>query len=331
MSEISEMIIEQIIADGDLDGLISAAIVLRFWPNAKVVFSHPAEIRRGDLDSIINLNTAVLDLPFHPHCGLHIDHHLTNKPDDNTMGKANESGRIIVWENALSAARVCYNAFKEICDLADFDAWLDMVDRLDGGKITHEEFLSDHPIVWIGRTINSTDNDYCQYLLHSISKGLGPEQLESTNPVSLRIDAAKSEFNKLQTMLDDNTTIKDRLAIVRLEGAGVRTNGYLVTAHFGDKCDACMIIHGYHKSHPDSEKWPLSASFYSNSFLHQNGGIFDLTKLATAFDDDGGGHADACGCRIQPLSVESKREKRDVRSNDIEANVSNWLEMWSHR
>ncbi len=331
MSKVSGMTIEKIVADGDLDGLISAAIVQRYWPDAVVVFSHPAEIRRGDLDSIIDLNTAVLDLPFHPHCGLHIDHHLTNKPSPDTLEEAGKYGRVIVWEEALSAARVCYNAFAEICDLSDFEAWLDMVDRLDGGKITQEEFLSNHPIVWIGRTINPNDNDYCQYLLECISEGLDPEQLKSTSKVSLRIEEAMDEFHTLQSMLDGNTSIIDRLAIVRLEDTGVRTNGYLVTAHFGDKCDACMIIHGYHTENLGSEKWPLSASFYSNSFLHPNGGLFDLTKLATAFDIDGGGHADACGCRIQPLTMGKKIEDRGVKGDDIEENISCWLDMWSHR
>ena len=60
--------INQIVADGDLDGLLSAAILRRFWCAAEVQFSHPAEIRRGDLEEIINGNTAVVYLPFHPHC-----------------------------------------------------------------------------------------------------------------------------------------------------------------------------------------------------------------------------------------------------------------------
>ena len=65
-----------------------------------------------------------------------------------------------------------------------------------------------------------------------------------------------------------------------------------------------MIIHGsLDGSFDNGLDYPVSASFYTNSFLHKNGGLFDLTKLATRFDVDGGGHRDACGCRIKPLKT----------------------------
>ena len=38
--------------------------------------------------------------------------------------------------------------------------------------------------------------------------------------------------------------IINRLAIVNFEGHGVRSNGYSVTAIAGNKCDACIVIHG---------------------------------------------------------------------------------------
>ena len=76
--DLSEMQIERIVADGDLDGLLSAAILLRVWNGIPVRFSHPAELRRGDVDEWMTRETAVLDLPFLPECGLQIDLHLTN-------------------------------------------------------------------------------------------------------------------------------------------------------------------------------------------------------------------------------------------------------------
>ncbi|MEE2747938.1 MAG: hypothetical protein VX473_05680 [Candidatus Thermoplasmatota archaeon] len=330
MAGISKMNIERIVADGDLDGLLSAAIVRRVWADVPVRFSHPAEVRRGDVDDWMTRQTAVLDLPFHPSCGLHIDHHLTNKPTPEQQKNAAKDGCIIVWEDALSAARVCFNTFHELVDLGDIAVWMNMVDKLDGGKISREEFLSDHPIVWIGRTINASDDSFCQLLLENIVNGMGPDDLVKNPIVAEKISHSKDEFRKLQSMLDECTEVVDRMAIVRLEDKGVRTNGYLVTATFGDKCDACMIIHGYSDTEGDEEKWPLSASFYSNSFLHHDGGVFDLTTLATAFDRDGGGHANACGCRIQPLSKQGLREERDVVFEDIEKNIDYWLSKWVH-
>ena len=328
--DISEMEIERIVADGDLDGLLSAAILRRVWNGVPVRFSHPAELRRGDVDDWMTRKTAVLDLPFHPECGLHIDHHLTNKPTPTQLEVAAEVGCEIVWESALSAARVCYNTFQETTDLSDIEAWMEMVDKLDGGKISREEFLSNHPIVWIGRTIDATDDSYCQSLLQHLVEGARPDELVNLHFVAEKIEDAKEEFRRLQSMVDQCTEIVDRMAIVRLDEKGIRTNGYLVTAHVGERCDACMIIHGYEDVDTD-EKWPLSASFYSNSFLHEEGGLFDLTRMATAFDVDGGGHANACGCRIQPLSDGGLLEERKVVAIDVGRNIGAWLTKWSTR
>ena len=44
----------------------------------------------------------------------------------------------------------------------------------------------------------------------------------------------------------------------------------------------------------------------------------------------GGGHAGACGCRIQPLE-NGIRVERKVISSDIDANLSEWLRMWANR
>ena len=53
--------------------------------------------------------------------------------------------------------------------------------------------------------------------------------------------------------------------------------------------------------------------------------------MATAFDFDGGGHANACGCRIQPLSDDVEIEKRNVTSEDIERNIGAWMARWGRR
>jgi hypothetical protein len=118
---------------------------------------------------------------------------------------------------------------------------------------------------------------------------------------------------------------------VRLEGHGLRSNGYHVTALVGEDCDACLVVHGdVGASFGEEDRYPVSASFYTNSFLHTTGGIYDLTRLATRFDSDGGGHANACGCRIQALES-GARVSRAVTNGDIEENLAVWLEMWAER
>lgn len=37
--------IEKIITDSDLDGVVTAAILKRWWPDAEVIFGHPGNLR----------------------------------------------------------------------------------------------------------------------------------------------------------------------------------------------------------------------------------------------------------------------------------------------
>ncbi len=94
--------------------------------------------------------------------------------------------------------------------------------------------------------------------------------------------------------------------------------------------NAYTAVGARYTSFDDEERYPVSASFYTNSFIHKSGGIFDLTKLATNFDPDGGGHANACGCRIKPIDGKIVTN-REVVSEDIESNINEWLNIWSQR
>ncbi|DAC69374.1 MAG TPA: hypothetical protein D7I12_04215 [Candidatus Poseidoniales archaeon] len=141
----------------------------------------------------------------------------------------------------------------------------------------------------------------------------------------------KRENEILKLEIEERLEIVDRLAIVRMHGLGMRSNGYAVTAYAGDACDACLITHGdLGVSFGEEDGYPVSASFYTNSFLHKDGGIFNLTTLATRFDPDGGGHKDACGCRIKPLEGSSVVD-RDVTEEDVESNIEKWVGLWSKR
>ena len=76
----------------------------------------------------------------------------------------------------------------------------------------------------------------------------------------------------------------------------------------------------------DAKHPALGASFYANSFREQEN-PYDLSKLATLLDETGGGHANACGCRIQP----SDGTKRKLVSGDKEHNLEQWLNLWKNR
>ena len=316
--------IQRIVTDSDLDGVVTASILRRWWPDSEVIFGHPGELRAGLMDHLMDRETAVCDLPRHPDCGLSIDHHQSNKP----LG--DEGGVVSVWRATPSAARIAHDLLKDRIDLSDLDDLLDWVDKLDGGGVTREEYLSDTPAVWLGRVIDVSEGT-AMVVLEGLQRGVGVDEILKIPLISSKLEERKRERETLTEIIADRTVIMDRIAIARLDGLGMRSNGYHVTAFAGDSCDACIVIHGdIGASFGDDVGYPVSASFYTNSFLHREGGIYDLTGLATYFDPDGGGHANACGCRIKPLE-NGKVFDRAVTEDDVLENISQWLKLWAER
>ena len=308
----------RIIADSDFDGLCGAAILKKYNPDAEIIFSHAALIRNGSMDDVMNKDTVIIDLPFHQNCGWYLDHHQTNKPSKEELVKFEKNGGLIDWQPTPSAARLAYERIKDHADLTNFVEIMPFVDALDSGGITLQEFLADGDLMRFSRTLFLTESDYMLDIVEMLSKGLSMAEILDSPNVKDRIENEKDKRKLLESFVANNTEIIDRLAVCHLENSGYTSNGYLVTAWAGERADACCIIHGYSDGKLDfSDRPPLSASFYANSFIEGGQGRYDLSKLATRFDPNGGGHMNACGCRIQEPGLES--------------NLSHWLEMWANR
>jgi hypothetical protein len=309
---------DRIIADSDLDGLCAAAVLKSYNPDAEVIFSHAALIRSGKIDHLITSSTAMVDLPFHPNCGWYLDHHQTNRPSNIEEKNFIEAGGICNWEAAPSAARVAYDLLSKSIDLSHLEEIMPIVDALDSGGISLKEFLADGPVLQLSRTLSLREEVYMQEVLKLFASKKSISEILSDELVSKHINKVANEREVIEEYISCNTEIIDRLAICRLENSGFHSNGYLVTAWAGDKADACCIIHGYLDGNlQNPEKPPLSASFYANSFLENGQNRYDLSRMATALDPSGGGHVNACGCRVQPPGLES--------------NLSYWLDMWINR
>ena len=237
---------------------------------------------------------------------------------------------MIIWRETPSAARIAYDLLEGQVDHSDVEDKLTRLDKLDGGGINREEFRSDHPVIWLGRVVD-TESGIALHILESLQHGVSVDDILSGPAVAPALEHRRARQAEMDSAIAENTHVVDRLAIVRLENRNMRSNGYHVTALVGEDCDACLIVHGdVGASFGDEGRYPVSASFYTNSFLHTAGGIYDLTRFAMRFDPDGGGHANACGCRIQALEG-GMRTGRRVEHSDIEANLLEWLSMWSER
>ena len=307
-----------IVADSDFDGLCGAAILKKYNPGAEIIFSHAALIRSGSLDDIIDSQTVIIDLPFHPNCGWYLDHHQTNKPSSDELSVFLAKGGTTDWQPTPSAARLAYEIIKPYCDLSNFVDIMPLVDALDSGGITIEQFRADDEYMRFSRTLTKVESEYMKRIVELMAGGSTIKEILQLPEVITKLDIEKTNRTILGKLVKENTEIIDRLAICHLENTGFFSNGYLVTATVGAAADACCIIHGFSDgSIQDADRPPLSASFYANSFIESGQDRYDLSRLATKFDRNGGGHMNACGCRIQEPGLEH--------------NLAEWISMWRQR
>ena len=317
--------IVRVVADSDLDGLMAAAVLKASKPDIEVHFAHPALLRSGTLDHLIDRQTAICDLPFHADCGLYLDHHLTNRPTPAQEAEFEEAGGICHWRDTPSAARAAFDLMKDKLDLSHLEEVMPIVDALDSGGISLEEFMEDGPIIRLSRSLSMSDPEHMQQVMQQFASGIELEAILESH--KNRLDNLKEERDIMAKIVSDSTKIIDGLAICDLSETGYRSNGYLVTALAGPEALACCVIHGYMDgSIEDVNRPALGASFYANSFRGESN-PYDLSILATLLDGTGGGHANACGCRIQP----SDGSKRKLVQGDKEFNLQMWMKKWSNR
>ena len=317
--------IVRVVADSDLDGLMAAAVLKASKPEIEVHFAHPALLRSGTLDHLIDRQTAICDLPFHEDCGLYLDHHLTNRPTPAQEAEFEKAGGICHWRDTPSAARAAFDLMKDKLDLSHLEEVMPIVDALDSGGISLEEFMEDGPIIRLSRSLSMSDPEHMQQVMQQFASGIELEAILESH--KNRLDKLKQERDIMAKIVSDSTKIIDGLAICDLSETGNRSNGYLVTALAGPEALACCVIHGYMDgSIEDVNRPALGASFYANSFRGESN-PYDLSILATLLDGTGGGHANACGCRIQP----SDGSKRKLVQGDKEFNLQMWMKKWSNR
>ena len=317
--------ITRVVADSDLDGLMAAAVLKAAKPSIEVHFAHPALIRAGSIDHLIDRNTAICDLPFHENCGLYLDHHQTNRPTKQQQILFEQNGGICHWRDTPSAARAAFDLMKDELDLSHLEEIMPLVDDLDSGGISLSEFMEDGPVIRLSRSLSLKDKNHMQVVLNQFAEGESLESIISSHQE--RLSKLATEREAQTELVRKNTTIVDKLAICDLSETGSRSNGYLVTALAGSDAIACCVIHGFIDGTIDNpNRQALGASFYANSFLDEQN-PYDLSKLATLLDATGGGHANACGCRVQPAD----KSREMLVETDKDYNLQKWLELWSKR
>ena len=159
---------------------------------------------------------------------------------------------------------------------------MEWVDKLDGG-IFKEEYLSDEPAVWLGRVIDVNEGT-AMAVLEALQEGMQIEDILRVPMISLKLEERRNPEILLSVLSQKEPMSWTEWLFARLDGLGMRSNGYHITAFAGDSCDACIVIHGdIGASFGEEGRYPVSASFYTNSFLHKRRRGFRLNTASDLF------------------------------------------------
>jgi len=270
--------ITKILVDSDFDGIVSAAILRTVYPRAQIYLGNYIGVERGDYESLVDKETAVVDLGYIPGCGLYFDHHESNKPKVKDF-----PGR---WRNLLSAGRVVYEYYKDVADLKKFAVILDDLDKFDSGLIRLKDLLNPSDVLKLAFCSNRVDLSFDRMLIKLLAEKSLAEVMENdfVKEYLALEDRIKRDFYKY---LKQNSKVVDKVAFVDLQKyEGEKIHSYFITTQFPD-IDILVLFRKY----ADFTR----ATMYLNN-LKDNPKEYDLLKIAKKINPErAGGHKFSCG------------------------------------
>ncbi|MDA8079795.1 MAG: hypothetical protein M0Z79_12760 [Nitrospiraceae bacterium] len=137
----------RLVTRGDLDGVTSAVLITSMEQVGSIELLHPQDIT----DKRVKITAAdiVVNLPFHPDCGMWFDHHELT--DSNEKPPAIFRGKHAI---APSAARVIYDYYNAE-QFRKYQSLVSETDRFDAARLTKNDVLDPAGVILLGYTIDS--------------------------------------------------------------------------------------------------------------------------------------------------------------------------------
>jgi len=128
----------RLITRGDMDGLTSAVFLTQKEPVTSIVFADPKDMQDGLVE--VERGDIIVNLPYHPNCGLWFDHH-------ESEGQAAQVSKFVgLYGVAPSAARLVYRYYNDR-ELDRYGEMLAETDRIDSARLAVDDVL--HPERWV--------------------------------------------------------------------------------------------------------------------------------------------------------------------------------------
>lgn len=294
----------RLVTRSDFDGLACAMMLKELDMIDEIKFVHPKDVQDGKIE--LSKNDITTNLPYDPRVGMAFDHH---ESEIDRLKATETNGKLIIDENAKSAARVVYDHFggKEKFPHISDDL-MTAVDKGDSADFTIDEILD--PKGWVllhylmdARTglgrfhdfrISNYDLmmqliDYC--LEHDIDEILAhPDVKERVDLYFEQAELFKEQLRRIAKVYDKVVVLDFRDEEVIYAG-----NRFMIYALYPDAEISIHVAWGFRKQN--------TAVMIGKSIVNKASNA-DIGELCLKYG--GGGHHNVGTCQLENDTVDAQ-------------------------
>ena len=296
--------VRRLVTRSDFDGLACAMMLKELDMIDEIKFVHPKDVQDGKIE--LTKDDITTNLPYDPRVGMAFDHH---ESEIDRLKAVETNGKLIIDENARSAARVVYDYFggkEKFPNISD--DLMEAVDKGDSADFTVDDILN--PKGWVllhylmdARTglgrfhefrISNYDLmmeliDYCRE--HTIDKIL------ELPDVKERVDLYFEQAELFKAQLKRLAKIYDKVVVLDLrnEETIYAGNRFMIYALYPEAQISIHVAWGFRKQN--------TAVMIGKSIVNKASNA-DIGELCLKYG--GGGHRNAGTCQLENDTVDEQ-------------------------
>ena len=294
----------RLVTRSDFDGLACAMMLTELGKIDEIKFVHPKDVQDGKIE--LNENDITTNLPYDPRVGLAFDHH---ESEIDRLKATETNGKLIIDENAKSAARVVYNYYggKETFPRISEDL-MAAVDKGDSADFTIDEILK--PSGWtllhfimdartgLGRFHDFRISNY-DLMMELIPAGLNHtiDEILEMPDVKERTDLYFEQEKLFKEQLGRIVKMDGKVAVIDLRNEDIiyAGNRFMVYAMYPEAEISVHVAWGFRKQN--------TAVMIGKSIINKDSKV-DIGQLCLEYG--GGGHANAGTCQLENDVIDAK-------------------------
>jgi len=276
----------------DFDGLACAAILKDVGVIDRWKFVHPKDLQDGIVP--VTEDDVLANVPFVEGCGLWFDHHASEMQRLSSI-RFKGSARLLD-----SAAHVVYDYYKDDHDLSKFSIMVDVVDKVDSGKLSREDILDPQgwillgflmdPRTGLGRFRDFRISNYqLMEVLIELCRTQSIEEILENQDLKERIDLYKDQTEHFIDMVKTHTKTVGNVIISDLRGVETIYTGnrFMVYALYPEQNISMWIVDGRNK-----QNCPIAVGY---SILNRSSTV-NVGSVLLSYG--GGGHKQVGTCQV---------------------------------